>query len=96
MGDFHLHGLGSIDRTFSVYQSLAYLKKFGLNFPHSLTVAKPAKHAEVLLAHMVRFGAILQGYVSGAISWAAVNLSFAPYFVEMSDRRLPVCPDVHL
>ncbi len=88
MGDVHLHGLGSIDRTFSVYQSLAYLKKFGLNLPHSLTVAKPAKHAEVLLAHMVRFGAILQGYVSGAIGWAAVNLSFAPFLTGMSDREI--------
>jgi len=88
MGDIHLHGLGSIDRTFSVYQSLGYLKKFGLNLPHSLTVAKPAKHAEVLLAHMVRFGAILQGYVAGVIGWAAVNLSFAPFLVGMSDREI--------
>ena len=88
MGDIHLHGLGSVDRTFSVYQSLSYLKKFGLNLPHSLTVAKPAKHAEVLLAHMVRFGAILQGYVSGAIGWAAVNLSFAPFLITMSDREI--------
>ena len=88
VGDIHLHGLGFIDRTFSVYQSLAYLKKFGLNLPHSLTVAKPAKHAEVLLAHMVRFGAVLQGYVAGGIGWAALNLSFAPYLVGMSEREI--------
>jgi anaerobic ribonucleoside-triphosphate reductase len=53
-GDMHIHGLGFIDRIYSSGQSLEYLKKFGLNLPHSLTVAKPAKHAEVLLAHMVR------------------------------------------
>lgn len=88
MGDIHLHGLGFIDRVFGVYQSLAYLKKFGLNLPHSLTVAKPAKHAEVLLAHMVRFGAILQGYVAGVIGWAAVNLSFAPYLTGMGEREV--------
>jgi len=88
MGDLHLHGLGFIDRTFSVYQSLSYLKKFGLNLPHSLTVAKPAKHAEVLLAHMVRFGAILQGYVAGVIGWAAVNLSFAPFLKGMGEREI--------
>ena len=88
MGDIHLHSLGYIDRAFSTYLSMSYLKKFGLNLPHSLTVAKPAKHAEVLLAHMVRFGAILQGYVSGVISWAAVNLSFAPYLSGMSDREV--------
>lgn len=88
MGDIHLHGLGYVDRAFSVYQTMSYLKKFGLNLPHSLTVAKPAKHAEVLLAHMVRFGAILQGYVAGTIGWAAVNLSFAPYLSEMTDREI--------
>jgi anaerobic ribonucleoside-triphosphate reductase len=64
-GDIHLHGLGYIDRPYSSFQSLEYIKKFGLNLPHSMTVAKPAKHAEVLLAHMVRFGAILQGHFAG-------------------------------
>lgn len=88
MGDIHLHGLGSIDRAFSIYQSLAYLKRFGLNLPHSLTVAKPAKHAEVLLAHMVRFGAVIQGYLSGAVAWGAVNLSFAPFLSELNDREV--------
>ncbi|MDD5167571.1 MAG: anaerobic ribonucleoside-triphosphate reductase [Syntrophales bacterium] len=88
MGDIHLHALGFIDRVFSVYQSLIFLKKYGLNLPHSLTAAKPAKHAEVLMAHMVRFGAILQGYVAGSISWAAVNLSFAPYLTGMADREI--------
>jgi ribonucleoside-triphosphate reductase len=88
IGDIHLHGLGFIDRAFSVYQSLTYLKRFGLNLPHSLTVAKPAKHAEVLLAHMVRFGAILQGYVAGVIGWAAVNFAFAPYLTAMNDLEI--------
>ena len=88
MGDIHLHSLGFVDRTYSAYQSLAYLKKYGLDLPQSLTVAKPAKHAEVLMAHMVRFGAILQGYIAGRISWAAVNLSFAPYLVGMTEREI--------
>jgi len=88
MGDFHIHGMGFIDRPFSGSQNLEYLKKFGLSLPRSLTVAKPAKHAEVLLAHMVRFGAILQGYFAGIISWDFVNLSFAPYLAEMSAREV--------
>ena len=88
LGDFHIHGLGYIDRPFAICQSLEYLKKYGLNLPRSLTVAKPAKHAEVLLAHMVRFGAILQGYFAGIISWNFVNLSFAPYLEGMSDREV--------
>lgn len=88
MGDIHLHGLGYVDRPYSLYHSLEYIKKFGLNFPHSLTVAKPAKHAEVLLAHMVRFGAILQGHFAGVIGWDAVNFSFAPYLSTMTDKEI--------
>ncbi len=87
-GDFHIHGLGFIDRIYSSSQSLEYLKKFGLNLPHSLTVAKPARHAEVLLAHMVRFGAMLQGHCAGMIDWSAVNYSFAPYLGGMSDKDI--------
>jgi anaerobic ribonucleoside-triphosphate reductase len=88
MGDIHLHGLGYIDRPYSSCQSLEYIKKFGLNLPHSLTVAKPAKHAEVLLAHMVRYGAILQGHFAGVIGWDAVNFSFAPYLSKMNDKEI--------
>ena len=88
LGDFHLHGLGYIDRPYSSFQSLEYIKKFGLNLPHSLTVAKPAKHAEVLLAHMVRYGATLQGHFAGVIGWDAVNFSFAPYLSAMNDKEI--------
>jgi ribonucleoside-triphosphate reductase (formate) len=84
-GDFHLHGLGYIDRPYSAFQSLEYLKKFGLNLPHALTGAKPARHAEVLIAHMVRFGAVLQAHFAGVIAWDAVNISFAPYLKGLSD-----------
>jgi anaerobic ribonucleoside-triphosphate reductase len=87
-GDMHIHGLGFIDRIYSSSHSLEYLKKFGLNLPHSLTVAKPARHAEVLLAHMVRFGAMLQGHCAGIISWEAVNYFFAPYLSAMSDKEI--------
>jgi len=82
-GAIHLHGLGYIDRPYSSFHSLEYLKKYGLNLPHSITAAKPAKHAEVLLAHMVRFGAALQGHFTGALAWDAVNFSFAPYLTKM-------------
>jgi len=87
-GDIHLHSLGFIDRPYSSFQSLEYIKRFGLNLPHSLTVANPAKHAEVLLAHMVRFGTILQGHFAGVIGWDAVNISFAPYLSHMNDREI--------
>ena len=87
-GDLHLHGLGYIDRPYSAFQSLEYLKRFGLKLPHSVTVAGPARHAEVLLAHMVRFGASLQGHFAGVIGWDAVNLSFAPYLAGMGEREI--------
>ena len=42
-GDIHLHDLGFIDRPYCSGQSLEYIKKFGLDLPHSLSMAKPAK-----------------------------------------------------
>ncbi len=85
-GDIHLHDLGFVDRPYCSGQSLEYLKKFGLNLPNSLANAHPAKHPEVLLAHMVKFSAALQSNFAGAIGWDAVNLFFAPYLEGMPDR----------
>jgi ribonucleoside-triphosphate reductase len=87
-GDIHLHDLGFVDRPYCSGQSLEYIKKFGLNLPNSLALAKPAKHAEVLLAHMVKFAAALQSNFAGAIGWDAVNLFFAPYLEHLSDREV--------
>jgi anaerobic ribonucleoside-triphosphate reductase len=87
-GDIHLHDLGFIDRPYCSGQSLEYVKKFGLNLPNALSIAKPAKHPEVLLAHMVKFAAALQSHFAGAIGWDAINIFFAPYLVGMSDRDI--------
>ena len=87
-GDIHLHDLGFIDRPYCSGQSLEYIKKFGLNLPNALSMAKPAKHPEVLLAHMVKFAAALQSNFAGAIGWDAVNLFFAPYLEGLSDREI--------
>ena len=87
-GDIHLHDLGFVDRPYCSGQSLEYIKRFGLSLPNSIAMAKPAKHPEVLLAHMVKFAAALQSHFAGAIGWDAVNLFFAPYFVGMPDRDL--------
>jgi ribonucleoside-triphosphate reductase len=53
-----------------------------------LSNAKPAKHPEVLLAHMVKFAAALQCHFAGAIGWDAVNLFFAPYLTSLSDDEI--------
>ena len=87
-GDIHLHDLGFVDRPYCSGQSLEYIKKFGLNLPNALSIAKPAKQPEVLLAHMVKFAAALQSNFAGAIGWDAVNLFFAPYLVGLSDREI--------
>jgi ribonucleoside-triphosphate reductase len=87
-GDIHLHDLGFGDRPYCSGQSLEYVKKFGLNLPNALSIAKPAKHADTLLAHMVKFSAALQGHFAGAIGWDAVNIFFAPFITDMNDRDL--------
>lgn len=87
-GDIHLHDLGFIDRPYCSGQSLEYIKKFGLDLPHALSMAKPARHAEVLIAHLIKFAASLQSYFAGAIGWDAVNIFFAPYIVGMSDEQV--------
>jgi ribonucleoside-triphosphate reductase len=87
-GDFHLHGLGYIDQPYSLCQSIEYIKKYGMQLPHALTVAKPARNAEVLLAHMVRFCATLQGHCAGIVGWDALNLFFAPFIVGMTNRAI--------
>lgn len=87
-GQIHIHALGYIDRPYNCCQSLEYLKINGLNLPHAINSANPAKYAEVLLMHMVRFSAVLQGHFAGTIGWDAVNISFAPYLTSMSDREV--------
>jgi len=87
-GDIHLHDMGFIDRPYCSGQSLEYVKKYGLNLPNALSIAKPAKHPEVLLGHMVKFSAALQGQFAGAIGWDAVNLFFAPYLTDLSDKEV--------
>ncbi len=87
-GDLHLHDLGYIDRPYRSSQSLEYIKKFGLNLPNIPSFANPARHAEVLLAHMVRFSAVLQGNFSGFIVWEALNISFAPYLTNMNEAAV--------
>ncbi|MCM8759038.1 MAG: ATP cone domain-containing protein, partial [Candidatus Omnitrophica bacterium] len=87
-GDIHLHDLGFIDRPYCSGQSLEYVKKFGLHLPNALSIAKPARHPETLLAHMVKFSAALQGHFNGAIGWDAVNVFFSPFIEGLSDKDM--------
>ncbi|MBM3314349.1 anaerobic ribonucleoside-triphosphate reductase [candidate division WOR-3 bacterium] len=87
-GDIHLHDLGFVNRPYCSGQSIEYVKKFGLSLPNALSMARPARHPETLLAHMVKFSAALQGHFAGAIGWDAVNLFFAPFIAGRSEREV--------
>jgi ribonucleoside-triphosphate reductase len=51
-GALHLHDLGMVNRPYCSGQSLAYVAKFGLNLPSITSISAPAKHPDVLLAHL--------------------------------------------
>ena len=87
-GDIHLHDLGMIDRPYCSGQSLEYVKKYGLDLTSSLSQAKPAKHPEVLIAHLIKLSAALQCHFSGAIGWDAVNVFLAPYLVGRDEKSI--------
>ncbi len=87
-GNIHLHDLGMVDRPYCGGQSIEYVKKFGLNLPNALSIAKPAKHPDVLIEHVVKFSAALQGHFAGAIGWDAFNLFIAPYLVKVNKRQM--------
>lgn len=88
VGNIHLHDLGMIDRPYCGGQSIEYVKKFGLNLPNALSIAKPAKHADVLIEHVVKFSAALQGHFAGAIGWDAFNLFIAPYLEKTNKKQM--------
>lgn len=87
-GLIHLHDLGMIDRPYCSGQSMEYVKKFGLNLPNALSIAKPAKHPEVLIEQIIKFSAALQGHFAGAIGWDAFNIFLAPYLTDCDDARM--------
>lgn len=87
-GDIHLHDLGMVDRPYCSGQSLEYVKKYGLDLTSSLSQAKPAKHPEVLIAHLIKLSAALQCHFSGAIGWDAVNVFLAPYLVGRNEKEI--------
>ncbi len=87
-GDIHVHQLGSIDRPLNSYNSIELIKKTGLALPGFNNCALPAKHAEVLIAQIVRFSVILQGHYSGTIGWHALNVLIAPFLEGMKASEI--------
>ncbi|OYT70990.1 MAG: hypothetical protein CFK52_09255 [Chloracidobacterium sp. CP2_5A] len=88
MGDIFIQDLGAIDRPYAIIQSPDVVKRHGFALPNRFAASRPARHPEVLVAHLVKSSAALQGYVNGAVEWDAVNFSLAPYLEGLSDREL--------
>jgi len=87
-GEIHLHDLGMIDRPYCSGNSMEYIKKFGLNLPNAISIAKPPKHALVLIEQILKMSAALQGSFAGAIGWDAINVFLAPYLVGKDDKEI--------
>jgi ribonucleoside-triphosphate reductase (formate) len=87
-GDIHVHGLGAIDRPYSVICSVDHVKQFGLVLPEGFASSHPARHPEVLTTHMVKLSAALQGYLAGPVIWDAVNFAIAPLLRGCDDRAI--------
>jgi ribonucleoside-triphosphate reductase len=88
VGDIHIQDLGAIDRPYSLASSIDFVKRHGIALPQGFASAAPARRPEVLVAHIVKFSAVLQGYLSGPIAWDSINFGLAPYVEGLSDRDL--------
>lgn len=87
-GDIHLHDLGMVNRPYCSGQSMAYVIRYGLDIPSITSVSSPARHPDVLLAHILKMTSVLQNNFAGAIGWDAVNVFFAPFLVGLPFERI--------
>jgi len=87
-GMIHLQNIGAVDRPALLASSVDYLKRYGIALPHGFASARPARHPEVLLAHLVKFSAALHGYLAGPVVWDSLNVALAPYVRDAEDRDL--------
>lgn len=88
VGDIHIQDLGAIDRPHGLTSSIDFVKQHGIALPQGFASAAPARRPEVLVAHIVKFTAALQGYLSGPIAWDSLNFALAPYVEALDDRDL--------
>ena len=85
VGDIHIHDIGAADRPYSLISTPDYVKQFGLTLPQGFASSRPARHAEVLVSHLVKLSATLQGYFAGPIIWDSINFGLAPFLVGAGD-----------
>jgi ribonucleoside-triphosphate reductase (formate) len=87
-GDISLHDLGQVFKTYCGSHSVEYIKKNGLNLNSVLSKSSPAKSASVLVNHILTFSATIQSQFAGAIGFDAVNVFFAPYFINSTFKQM--------
>ena len=88
VGDIHIHGIGAIDRPHSLISAVDYVKQFGITLPQGFASSRPARRVEVLVAHIVKLSAALQGYLAGPVVWDSLNFAIAPFLVGLDDRAI--------
>jgi ribonucleoside-triphosphate reductase (formate) len=88
IGDIFIQDLGAVDRPYSITQSLDGVKRHGFTLPNRFAASRPARHPEVLVAHLVKSSSALQGYFNGPVEWDSVNYGLAPFVEGLSSRNL--------
>lgn len=86
-GRIHIHDLG-YPRAYCGSHSLEYIKKYGLELGNLFTASGPAKYARTLTGHLNTFLASLQAYYAGALGIGYVNIMYAPYLEDMSEKEM--------
>ena len=88
VGDIHIHGIGEVDRPHSLTSAVDYVKQYGITLPEGFASSRPARRAEVIVAHLVKLSAALQGYLAGPIVWDSLNFALAPFLEGADDATI--------
>ena len=88
VGDIHIHGIGAVDRPHSLTSAVDYVKQFGITLPEGFASSRPARRAEVMVAHIVKLSAALQGYLAGPVVWDSLNFAVAPFLEATDDNTI--------
>jgi ribonucleoside-triphosphate reductase len=87
-GELHLHHLDRVDRLFAAEHDPALLVQQGLRLPNGDRFAEAPKHADTLLAQLLKLDEIHRAYMAEAPVWGAVNLHFAPFLEGWEGRDI--------
>ncbi len=78
-GEIHLHHIEQVDRLFSATHSPEYLVRYGVSLTGARDFSGPAKHADTLLAQLLRATEVYQELFTEPPQWDALNVFLAPF-----------------